>query len=202
LIDEGPHFKLVGMKFGLFSTAFLFVIFVACGNSGGNQTELTVNDGIENIIPSETILTQDNLKDAGFKIAKKYNVEGLTAANAAVFGFWRPDGSDAKEYEIRFYPSHEIAVQTGTYFADEVTGDNAILDKDESVWKEGIKDRRYFFAGPIGTHGSGGVKAKYGGYVIYGNIIMLCEGANSYHSIDRCKALLEEMGVSETEIYK
>ena len=67
MIDEGPHFKLVGMKFGLFSTAFLFVIFVACGNSGGNQTELTVNDGIENIIPSETILTQDNLKDAGFK---------------------------------------------------------------------------------------------------------------------------------------
>ena len=190
------------MKFVLFSTAFFFVIFVGCGDSGGNRTDLTDNDAVENVIPSEIILTQDNLGDAGFKIAKKYNVEGLTAANAAVFGFWRPDGSDAKEYEIRFYSSHEIAVQTGTYFADEVTGDNAILDKDESTWEEGIKDRRYFFAGPIGTHGSGGVKAKYGGYVIYGNIIMLCEGANSIHSIYRCKALLEAMGVPETEIYK
>ncbi|GIT18180.1 MAG: hypothetical protein CM1200mP39_09860 [Dehalococcoidia bacterium] len=71
--------------------------------------------------------------------------------------------------------------------------------KGEATWKEGIKDRRYFFAGPIGTHGSGGVKAKYGGYVIYGNMIMLCEGANAAHSLDRCGALLAAMGADPLE---
>jgi hypothetical protein len=52
-----------------------------------------------------------------------------------------------------------------------------------------VKDRRYFFAGLVGTHGSGSVQPKYGGYAIYGNMVMLCEGANPEHSLDRCAAL-------------
>lgn len=45
----------------------------------------------------------------------------------------------------------------------------------------------------------GGGKAKYGGYVIYGNMIMLCEGANAAHSLDRCGALLAAMGADPLE---
>ena len=115
---------------------------------------------------------------------------GLTGATSAWFGFWRPAGLPAKEYEIRFYASHADAVEYGTAFADEATGENAILDKDEATWSEGIRDRRYFFAGPIGTHGSSSVQAKYGGYAIYGNMVLLCEGADPDHSLERCSELV------------
>ncbi|MDP6137612.1 MAG: hypothetical protein QGH11_01515 [Pirellulaceae bacterium] len=173
----------------------LLIILTACSAPLDEPTGIDVPELVHNVTSSETLSTHDDLEAAGFKTSKEYDVRDLTDATSAVFGFWRPDGSDAKEYEIRFYPSHEIAVRSGTSFADEATGDDAILDKDEAAWKEGIKDRRYFFAGPIGTHGSGGVKAKYGGYIIHGNMIMLCEGANPVHSADRCMSLLEAMGI-------
>ncbi len=140
--------------------------------------------------PSDRLFTLDDFRATGFKVAKEYNVDGLTAATGAWFGFWRPEGSDAKEYEVRFYSSHEDAVQYGTSFAEEATGEAAVLEREDATWKEGIKDRRYFFAGPIGSHGSGAVKPKYGGYAIYGNMVLLCEGANPTHSLERCTSLI------------
>lgn len=181
------------------ATGLLLFTFFACGTDPDESSASKSNELLQQITPSERLFTHDDVDATGFKTAKEYNVEGLTGATDALFGFWRPDGSEAKEYEIRFYPSHVVAVDSGTAFAEEATGDDAILDKDEAIWKEGIKDRRYFFAGPIGTHGSGGVKAKYGGYVIYGNMIMLCEGANAAHSLDRCGALLAAMGADTLE---
>ena len=74
--------------------------------------------------------------------------------------------------------------------ADEATGEDASLDEDEATWAEGIKDRSYFSARPIGTHGSGSVKAKYGGYAIYGNMVLLCEGADPGHSLERGSELV------------
>ena len=177
------------------ATGLLLFTFFACGTDSDESSASKSNELLQRITPSERLFTHEDVDGTGFKTAKEYDVEGLTGATDVLFGFWRPDGSEAKEYEIRFYPSHDVAVESGTAFAEEATGDDAILDKDEATWKEGIKDRRYFFAGPIGTHGSGGVKAKYGGYVIYGNMIMLCEGANAAHSLDRCGALLTTMGV-------
>ena len=177
----------------------LLFTFFACGTDPDESSASKSNELLQPVTPSERLFTHEDVDGTGFKTAKEYDVEGLTGATDVLFGFWRPDGSEAKEYEIRFYPSHDVAVESGTAFADEATGDDAILDKDEATWKEGIKDRRYFFAGPIGTHGSGGVKAKYGGYVIYGNMIMLCEGANAAHSLDRCGALLAAMGADPLE---
>ena len=181
------------------ATGLLLFTFFACGTDSDESSVSKSNELLQQITPSERLFTHDDVDATGFKTAKEYNVEGLTGATVVLFGFWRPDGSEAKEYEIRFYPSHDVAVESGTAFAEEATGDDAILDKDEASWNEGIKDRRYFFAGPIGTHGSGGVKAKYGGYVIYGNMIMLCEGANDAHSLDRCGALLAAMGADTLE---
>ncbi|MCI0804975.1 MAG: hypothetical protein J4N96_11075, partial [Chloroflexi bacterium] len=94
---------------------------------------------------------------------------------------------------------HEDAVQFGTAFADEATGEDAVLDEDDATWKEGIRDRRYFFAGLLGTHGSGSVQAKYGGYVIYGNMVLLCEGANADHSLGRCAALIDALRSSASQ---
>jgi hypothetical protein len=160
--------------------------FGACG------TASTATSGpSQNVIPSDRLFAIEDFATTGFKVAKEYDVKGLTAATGAWFGFWRPDGSAAKEYEIRFYASHADAVALGTSFAEEATGEGANLDEETATWKEGIRDRRYFFAGPIGSHGSGAVRAKYGGYAIYGNMILLCEGANRGHSLDRCDSLID-----------
>ena len=168
----------------------LFIALVSCGVADDVPAAEGQEESIENVIPSDQLFTVDDFSAVGFKVAKQYNVDGLTAATGAWFGFWRPEGSDAKEYELRFYASHEDAIQYGTSFADEATGDAAVLERDEATWKEGIKDRRYFFAGPIGSHGSGAVRPKYGGYAIYGNMVLLCEGANPSHSLDRCISLI------------
>ena len=168
----------------------LLFVFVACGSSEGAAAQ---RESFQKVTSSEQLFTIDNFSPIRFKVSKEYNVEGLTAATGAWFGFWRPEGSDAKEFEIRFYSSHEEAVQFGMPFADEATGEDAVLDEDEATWKEGIKDRRYFFAGLLGTHGSGSVQAKYGGYAIYGNMILLCEGANAEHSLGRCASLVDAL---------
>ena len=168
----------------------LFVALLSCGVVDDVPAVEGQEEPVRNVTPSDQLFTLDDFSGIGFKVAKEYDVDGLTAATGAWFGFWRPDGSDAKEYEIRFYASHEDAVQYGTSFAEEATGEAAVLERDEATWKEGIKDRRYFFAGPIGSHGSGAVQPKYGGYAIYGNVVLLCEGANPVHSLDRCISLI------------
>ncbi len=165
----------------------LFTTIAACGTSGGGSSP---EDSFQKITPSERVFTIDDFSGINFKISKEYDVEGLTGATAAWFGFWKPGGSDTKEFEIRFYASHADAIEFGPSFADEGAGENAILDAEDARWNEGVKDRRYFFAGAIGTHGSGSVQPKYGGYAIYGNMVMLCEGANPEHSLDRCGALV------------
>ncbi len=117
----------------------LLFAFVACGSREGAAAQ---RESFQKVTSSEQLFTIDNFSAIRFKVSKEYNVEGLTAATGAWFGFWRPEGSDAKEFEIRFYSSHEEAVQFGMPFADEATGEDAVLDEDEATWKEGIKDRR------------------------------------------------------------
>ena len=173
-------------------SGFLLLAILSCGVSydapvaGQGQSN-------KNVTPSDQLFTLEDFGAIGFKVAKEYNVDGLTAATSAWFGFWRPEGSDAKEFEFRFYASHEDAVLYGTSFADEATGEGAVLEEEDATWKEDIKDRKYFFAGPIGSHGSGSVQPKYGGYSIYGNMILLCEGANATHSLERCSSLISAL---------
>lgn len=166
---------------GLFRSLWLglaLTAVVACGSAADAPGAPAPGNSFQSVTPSDQLFILDDFKATGFKIAKEYSAEGLTAATSAWFGFWRPEGSDAKEYEARFYASHEDAPQFGTSFAEEGAGASAILDEEDATWNEGVKDRRYFFAGPIGSHGSGKVQPKYGGYSIYGNMVLLCEGAN------------------------
>ena len=168
---------------------FFSVAILSCGVSD-DTPPAGQGQSNKSVTPSNQLFTLDDFGAIGFKIAKEYNVDGLTAATGAWFGFWRPEGSDAKEFEIRFYASHEDAALYGTSFADEATGEDAVLEEEDVTWKEGIKDRKYFFAGPIGSHGSGSVQPKYGDYAIYGNMVLLCEGANATHSLERCSSLI------------
>jgi len=123
----------------------------------------------------------------GFKKSKQYNVEELPEAIDAWFGFWTQEGASPKEYEIRFYASHDDAVEAGTAPAEDVTGENANLGEEAAVWKEGHKDRRTIYdyrAAPT---------AKYQDFAIFGNAVLLCEGKNPAESLDNCASLIDRV---------
>lgn len=68
----------------LFLSAVLLLTLVfaaACGSSPDSDVS------VAKVTPSETIFTLDSLLAAGFKKGKTFDVEGLTAATDAYYGF-------------------------------------------------------------------------------------------------------------------
>ena len=149
------------MKKLLLLSITLLALTVACG-------EKAYDSSYEVVTTSDHIFTFEELESIGLKKNKEYDVSDLEGAVRAVNGFWSTD-IGKKEYELRFYPSHSVAVSLGEPLAQEATGEDAIIKKSEATWKEGIKDRRR-------SQRTSGSHPKYGNYSIYGNIVMLCEG--------------------------
>ena len=157
----------------------------ACGSSTESEPA-----GVAKITPSETIYSLDDLLEVGFKKAKTFDVEGLTAATSAYYGFWGVDPYDRKEFEARFYASHADAVEFGVSFADERTGPDAIIKSGETSWEEGAKEARSCVR--ISSNASCHL-SKYGDYMIYGNMILICQGRDSETSLEQCAGLLEQL---------
>jgi hypothetical protein len=164
---------------------FLFVIFFTAATISGCGSSSDGASGaisFEKISDNGVILSIDDVKAAGWKRGKEYDVEGLMGAEAAYLGFWSPPGLTSLNYEIRIYPSHQAAVEQGTPFAEEGTGENAVLDAEDAMWPEGVHDRRVVVGG--GSRGS--QNPLYFDYVILNNLVILCEGRTSEHAIERC----------------
>ena len=172
--------------------ALSLTILIALAAAGCGSSSDSADIAVAKITPSETIFSLDDLLDVGFKKGKTFDVEGLTGATDAYLGYWGVDPYDRKDYEARFYPSHADAVEFGTIFADERTGPDAVIKSGEPMWEEGAKDARAC------TRSAGGDSSncrisKYGDYVIYGNIILVCQGRDSSTSLEQCAALLEQL---------
>ena len=164
------------------------LIAAACGADDGAGSS-----AIQPISAISRTLTIDDLTAFGFKKSKTYDLEGLTGAIAAYYGFWDTDPYKRKDYEIRFYPSHEDAVNIGTALADERLVP-AMLKDNTSSWPQGLKDARLCggdeASGPV-SHGiQSCTQAKYKGYFIYGNMILLCSGGDEGQAEERCRKLL------------
>ena len=177
-------------KFILVSTFFILFI-ISCGDS--NQ-EIKL---IEKVTDTGITLNKENVKSAGFKINKNYDTEELPNATKAFYG-WKSVGEEGrKDFEIRIYSTHQDAIEFGKIYADEATGENAIITKKDASWKEGIKDRRTISTptdgGSIGAAIGSKSSPKYGDYIIYENLIILCEGHKSEISMIRCSSLIHDM---------
>ena len=170
--------------------ALLFIFAFACGSGSGAGS--AGNAGLlPKITVSDRIFTEEDFLSVGLKKSKTYDVTGLTGATSAIYGFWKPDGTEPVDYEIRFYPSHQEAVSSGTFFADEVTGPDGAVAEDDVTWNEGTRDRRtsgFTFGG-----GGGSLAVKYADYIIHSNVIMLCQGRDSVQSLGRCRAIINEI---------
>ena len=156
------------------------------------RTDAPTSVDIASTAAQLTIADIENLPQ--FKMSKTYDVEGLTGANHAIYGFFGPDPYDRREIEIRFYPDHATAMDDGIDFADEATGPNATLSSRAQRWDEGITQRRACRANTRGSHHTGRCDAaKYGDYIVFGNIIALCEGADSEIALRNCNQFADAL---------
>ena len=182
-------------QFGLAAGLLLaFILATACGSEGDPADK--GEEGFQKITASDRILTIDDLKAIGYKTSKQYEVEGLPSAVDAWLGFWGPDPYSRKDYELRFYASHADAVEHGVPLADEATGEKAWDYKDNPTWEQGAKDRwqlERVGMGAVGAHVASGPSPKYADFAVFGNIAMLCEGADSSQSLERCEGLVNAL---------
>ena len=154
------------------------------GDSGGEDIFSKIN-------ADQTIRDLSSFEKAPFKLAKEYDVSELPMANAAYKIFFTPLDSEPIQYELRIYPDHVSAIEKGVEYAEEVTGEDALLRSDDVRWDEGTKDRR---GGGFHRHG---LTPLYGDYAVIGNVIMLCEGRDSTQSLNRCESLLLAVGIGK-----
>jgi len=165
---------------------------------GGSDDEVAADmDGVgegsvNKITQSERMFTIDDFLAVGFKKSKTYDVEGLEGAVEAHYGFFGPDPYNRLEYEVRLYPDHATAIGPGVSFADEATGEDAVILKNVQRWKKGLTQRRQC-AGNGGHHSGKCDNAKYGDYIINGNMVLLCQGKDSSTAIQACNDLMDKI---------
>ena len=145
----------------------ILIIFSCSNNDEVGPKESILDGSYDNLE-----LTRESFEKIGFKFNKDYNIENLPDAVSAHYGFWGLKSFERLAYELRFYPSNKVAKESGIFYAEEVTGSNAILKKSEASWKEGIKDRS-------GTAFESTQMPKYMDYIIFGNVIVLCPSEKS-----------------------
>jgi hypothetical protein len=149
----------------------------------------------EQVRDNGNIYTSKDFFDAGFKEYKEYNVSKLTGAIEAWYGYWGPDEDSVRYYELRFYPDHSTAVSEGTSFAENATGDDAKLRRQDTMWRVGLSDRKRS-SSALDSHPTQRAQAlevrlaKYADYMIFDNVIILCEGENSKESFKLCNDLI------------
>ncbi len=150
---------------------------------------------------SSRVYAVEDLSAIGFKKSKQYDVDGLPAGIDAWLGFWGPGPYDRTDFEIRFYASHADAVEHGAPLAEEVTGDEAELHRDNPTWKEGAKDR-WRSSSVVGlTRGlqSGRLGPKYVDFIVYANMVILSEGEDSAAALERCALLIDALQAVDSE---
>ena len=168
---------------------FAAVVLVACGSDGDSAAVSSTRgaDALQKINAVDRIYTVDDLRAAGMKTSKQFDVTGLTGAVDVWFGFFTPPGDTVRDYEVRFFPSHGDAVKLGTALAEEGSGEDAKLLSRNATWQEGLSERTWYRVSGLWAE----FAPKYMDYVIYGNMILLCEGLEPASSVGRCGALID-----------
>ena len=185
-------------------TALAIIIFSAC--SSDIEPIATPEPIVDKVVfdqvkDDDNIYTSKDFFDEGFKEYKEYNVSKLTGATEAWYGYWGQDEDNVKYYELRFYPDHSTAVSEGTPFAEDATGEDAVLGRKETMWRVGLAERKastQVVSTQSETSLAGAAKkprlARYGDYMIFNNVIILCEGEDSNEAFKLCNDLIDLVG--------
>jgi hypothetical protein len=180
--------------------AAALTLAAACGGgdstSGAGGATQPAGLNYQKVVPSDRTFTVDDVVVAGAKKGKQYDVTGLPAGKEAWQIFFGPDSSNRYDVELRIYATHANAVTDGTPLAEEGTGEGMVKNKETQSWPSGAKDR--WFAGGVTDVSSPGSRQapgpRYQDFAIYGNLVMLCQGADVEQSLDRCSLLVQALG--------
>ena len=110
------------------------------------------------VITNDNIYTVDDFLFAGYKNVTHFELGTLPEANHAWYGFY-----SQKDFELRFYDSHEAAMNHGVEPAE------IAISKKPAPWTK---------QPPV----------RFDAYAVVGNVVMLCE-----LSLESCEALIAEL---------
>lgn len=136
---------------------------------------------VQRIFPTDRIYSVDDLKAVGFKVMNEYAVTEFPKAQTAYHGAF-----DKLEYEARFYSSHAEAVEFGGGPADEVSGPDSVIVGPDVKYQEGAPHRRLCSRAAETPHSGCSYSPRYGDFIIQGNMVLLCEGAESVAALAAC----------------
>ncbi len=167
----------VSLRAAYLIMAALFVVsVVGCGSDGGATQadgdasssssaaaeEETEDSGL--IVHPGLVYSLDDFVGVGWKKSDQLSTETLANATDVWYGFY-----NQKDIEIRFYVSHEAAVEHGVGPAKEtVARGGGARGGAHAVWTPNI--------------------ALYGAYAVAGNVVMMCE-----LDITPCEALVDAL---------
>ncbi len=144
-----------------------------------------IEQAFPEITNNEIILNIEDFKSAGFKSLREYkDVEEVPPLSSAFHGIFKK-----MDYELRFYGNHQDALNQGSEDAKLVTGKDSIVTGDVP-WEDGEKDRRRCSRPPGQPHSGCNYTSKYGDFVIFENVIVMCEGKDTLESRNTCSNLL------------
>lgn len=139
------------------TVTLLAMIISSCGS--GESVSDSHNDDDVAAVSSPAITLEDktftteSFVAAGWKKSKQYDTETVPESTEIWYGFYQQ-----KDIEIRFYPTHELALSAG------------IPSAEESI--EGAVKRS---KGGNLLDFSGGSFTGYAEYIVVGNAVLLCE---------------------------
>ncbi len=172
----------------------LSLALAACGSEGDGGSEAASGDGqgLARLTPSDRVYTVDDLTTAGLKTLHHYDIEELPDALDAWHLSYKPGGTYF-EYEARFYASHGDAVEHGTSWAETATGADAIVVGPDVWLEEGSTHRRKCSRAAETPHSGCAYSARYGDFIILGNMILMCEGPDSKEALQACQPVFDNL---------
>lgn len=143
----------------------LVVVAPACTDSDDNS----VGDAGDaptssSIFHADKTFTTDSFMAAGWKKSKEYDTATVPESTEIWYGFF-----NQKDIEIRFYQSHESALEHGVPLAEES------LQMDAGARIGGVNT----------------VRTGYSAYAVAGNAVMLCE-----LDVSSCETLINALEAS------
>lgn len=167
-IDTGVKRTMYSRSTSTLIAAAVALLVVACGSDGLSGAASEQGDlappvdsdkaGTSTIIDNGGIYTIEDFEAAGYKKVTQFDLETLPGATDAWYGF-----ANQKDFEIRVYPSHQVALD------ERVEPPEVAIGKGAVPWQKAPPVRLF-------------------SYAVVGNVVMLCE-----LEVASCEALVAQL---------
>jgi hypothetical protein len=156
-------------KLRLLTFVPLLLIVIASACTDTESVDISVEDAVDAptlspIFHADKTFTTDSFMAAGWKKSKEYDTATVPESTEIWYGFF-----NQKDIEIRFYQSHESALEHGVPLAQES------LQMDAGARIGGVNT----------------VRTGYSAYAVAGNAVMLCE-----LDLSSCETLINALEAS------